>query len=363
MNAWQWSLGLALLAVGCAGPSTAPPVIVGHVSDLGGAGTQAAQGIRLALQQVTDEGISRALGDRPLHVRHTDTQGRLDSYEAQAIRLVAVHRAVALLGGTTPEEVARLDHAHLPLLSFLGFPPQGVSRMAFYLGLAPGRQGEVLGQHVAGLKVERVLLLVDEQREASAPLVEAFTRAYEAGRPGARPTQIRFGKEPHWEEIARRITKESPGAVVFAGRARDWRELRAALQGPIPMLVFAGDDGDFQGLPAHAEPIYLATAFVPAEKAEFVKKYQAAFKVEPDVHAALGYDALRLLADALKRSAAELGKADALRDALAATQDFPAMTGPLTITGTHQVRRPVHVARLAGGTLTSVKVYPAQASP
>ena len=370
-----WLLGvLSLLLGGCLGTAEPPPLLVGHVGNLSGpepTGAAAAQGIRLALQQFSAEGLREALGGRQLLVRHTDTQGQLETAEAQATRLLAVHRAIALIGGSSPAEATRLDRARVPILSFLGFPTSGLSGMTFYLGMAPRRQGEVLARYVAlELKRERVLLLEDERREASAPLAEAFAQEYAAVRKGGEPPTVqRFGKEADWDKLARRAEKEKPQVLVFAGRARDLRDLRAALNRPWPVLVFAGDDGDWQGLEAGpaGESVYLATVFAPdarAERAqEFVQQYREAFKAEPDVAAALGYDALRLLADALKRSSSELGKPEALRDALAATRDFPAVTGPLSVTATHQVRRPLVVARLAGTVPTALKVYPPDAAP
>ena len=58
-----------------------------------------------------------ALGGRQLQVRHTDARGQLDAFEAEAVRLVGINRVVGLMGGTTPDEVARLDAAHVPVLA------------------------------------------------------------------------------------------------------------------------------------------------------------------------------------------------------------------------------------------------------
>ncbi|HWB20845.1 MAG TPA: ABC transporter substrate-binding protein, partial [Phycisphaerales bacterium] len=65
------------------------------------------------------------------------------------------------------------------------------------------------------------------------------------------------------------------------------------------------------------------------EVQEFVKKYQSRFGKIPDGLAALGYDAARLLFDAMDR-AKDLGGKD-LAAAIAATKDFPGVTGSITI--------------------------------
>ena len=62
---------------------------------------------------------------------------------------------------------------------------------------------------------------------------------------------------------------------------------------------------------------------------DFVQKYKDRYGATPDALAALGYDDARVLGDALKRSAGKGGKD--LRDAIAATKGFAAVTGTINI--------------------------------
>jgi branched-chain amino acid transport system substrate-binding protein len=62
---------------------------------------------------------------------------------------------------------------------------------------------------------------------------------------------------------------------------------------------------------------------------EFVQKYERRFGARPDSLAALGYDSMRVLADAMRRAGPKLDRA-AIRDALAATKDFAVVTGTIT---------------------------------
>jgi len=62
---------------------------------------------------------------------------------------------------------------------------------------------------------------------------------------------------------------------------------------------------------------------------DFVKKYKAKYGVVPDAMAALGYDSAMILADAMKRAGTTDGPK--LRDAIAATKDFKAVTGSITL--------------------------------
>ena len=62
----------------------------------------------------------------------------------------------------------------------------------------------------------------------------------------------------------------------------------------------------------------------------YVSEFQQRFNARPNFHAALAYDAIILLADAIERA----GSTDrrAIRDALAQTRDFPGLTGGITFT-------------------------------
>src|SRR5262245_28071162 len=83
-----------LAAAGCTG-STPAPIVVGHVSDktrADKAGDQAELGIRLALHELTQDGtINEAFGGRKIEMHHTDTRGKLDAFESQAVRLDSVN--------------------------------------------------------------------------------------------------------------------------------------------------------------------------------------------------------------------------------------------------------------------------------
>jgi branched-chain amino acid transport system substrate-binding protein len=79
----------------------------------------------------------------------------------------------------------------------------------------------------------------------------------------------------------------------------------------------------------------------------FVHAYQTKYGSVPDTFAALGYDAARLLTDAIKRA----GKPESrgIRDALASTKDFPGVTGAITIDDHRNASKPVLVVTIKDG--------------
>ena len=99
------------------------------------------------------------------------------------------------------------------------------------------------------------------------------------------------------------------------------------------------------------EGTYFSTHFSPDETnsvvQNFVKRFQAKYGNTPDAMAALGYDSAMLLADAFKRSGATDGPK--VRDALAATKDFPGITGQITIDEHRDAKKPLVILQVTGG--------------
>jgi len=84
----------------------------------------------------------------------------------------------------------------------------------------------------------------------------------------------------------------------------------------------------------------------PAVK-EFVDKYQKRWGEVPDGLAALGYDAARVLFDAMDRAPSLKGKD--LAAAIAATKEFPGVTGLITLDANRDAQKQAVVVQMKGG--------------
>ena len=87
---------------------------------------------------------------------------------------------------------------------------------------------------------------------------------------------------------------------------------------------------------------------------EFVKKFEDRYGGQvPDAMAVTGYDAANILFDAIGRAKSTDGPA--LRDALAQTKDFPAVTGSITIGKDRNAIKPAVVMEIKDNKFTLVK--------
>jgi branched-chain amino acid transport system substrate-binding protein len=80
---------------------------------------------------------------------------------------------------------------------------------------------------------------------------------------------------------------------------------------------------------------------------DFIAKYKARFNEIPDGLAVMGYDAALVLVDALKRTKSLKG--EDLRDAIAATKNFSATTGVITIDQHRNAAKPAVMLKIEEG--------------
>jgi branched-chain amino acid transport system substrate-binding protein len=86
---------------------------------------------------------------------------------------------------------------------------------------------------------------------------------------------------------------------------------------------------------------------------KFVNDYKAKYGSTPDALAATAYDAARIMFDAVKRSKSLAGPD--IRDALAATKDFPGVTGTVTFNENRDAVKPIVMIEIKDGGTYAVK--------
>ena len=79
----------------------------------------------------------------------------------------------------------------------------------------------------------------------------------------------------------------------------------------------------------------------------FLQSYRNEYQTEPDMYAALAYDSVLLIADAIKRA----GRAEpvSIRDELKKTRNFSAVTGQINLSEANQPARSAVIIELKDG--------------
>src|SRR5579885_784060 len=109
--------------------------------------------------------------------------------------------------------------------------------------------------------------------------------------------------------------------------------------------------------PEEADGVYTQINALPMQSddpkvVEWSRRYEDKFHLEADSYAAMGYDSIMMLVDAIKRGGTEH---DALRHALLETKDFKGMSGTHTADGSGGLAHQGLIAQITGGGYKAVK--------
>jgi branched-chain amino acid transport system substrate-binding protein len=353
-----------LILLGCSSKTPLEPLWVGHLAQLSGPakaqGVQAQEAVRMAVDEVS----ALRVGGRPLAVRHVDTRGETETARGEAVRLIAVSKATALLVGGETAQAERVGRESLPygvpvlVCGELASPP---GENVFVLGAGAERRGMALARYAAGtFEPNTVAVVVDGRNALAGALAASFVQQCRK-RTGPAVQESPFLNEQELKEIVSRLVKSRPGAVLVAGSVRDCLRVRTELleaKVAVPVL-FGGDDVGAGGLRPNAKDgpdLYLATAFAEDRLSEkghdFERRFRESSGERPTIAAALAYDATRLLSDAMRQVGTTNGAR--VREQLAKTEDFESVTGSLAFKD-RQARRPVFVVCVHDGEAKVVK--------
>ena len=124
----------------------------------------------------------------------------------------------------------------------------------------------------------------------------------------------------------------------------------------ITVPLFGGDGWESEKLTeiggGAVEGNYFSTHFSPEVATDVSKKFVENYSKRwsgkaPDALAACGYDSALVLADAIKRAGTTDGVK--VRDAIAATKDFQAVTGKITINENRDASKSAVILKVEGG--------------
>ena len=207
-------------------------------------------------------------------------------------------------------------------------------------------QGEVLAKFAYhDLKARKVAILKDIQQDYSVGLTDSIRKHFTAlGGQVLDPVSYSSG-DSDFKAILTQVRSQKPDAVFATGYYPEAAIIvRQARELGMKMPFLGGDGWVGDALKNGREALnnsYISNHYSgdnpdPVVQ-NFVRAYRARFNREPDAIAALAYDAVKVLADAITRANSTEGPA--LRGALAQA-DVPGVTGRLKINAQRNVDKP-----------------------
>jgi branched-chain amino acid transport system substrate-binding protein len=207
------------------------------------------------------------------------------------------------------------------------------------------------------LKLKRVALLTSVSSPYSVGLAKYFKETYVANG-GVVPLEQKFSEgDKDFKAQLTAIKAAGVDGIFVPGYYTEAALIsKQARELEMNFPIFGGDGWEAPQLieigGKAMEGTYYSTHYSPENKdpavQNFVAKFRARFADEvPDAMAALGYDSAMVLADAIKRAGTTDGPK--LRAAIAATKNYPGVTGRTTIDASRNATKSAVVITVRDG--------------
>ena len=381
------ALAIAALAAaaGCGG-SAKDELVIGEFGSLTGGeatfGTSTKNGMELALQDLTDQAQGK-IGGLSVRIVVEDDQGKPEEAATVVQKLINNDRAIAVIGEVASSRSLAAgpicQAAGVPMISPSSTNPRvtQVGDYIFRMCFLDEFQGTVMARFTAqNLKLKKAAIFKDIKNDYSIGLAQYFTNAYTALGGSVVAEQAYSSGDQDFRAQLTAIKAKKPDVVIVPGYytevgliARQAREV--GLQQPLvggdgweseQLLQIGGD-----ALNGAYYTNHWALDAPDPRLQEFLKKYRAKFGGDPDAIGGLAYDAGQVLFASLKtlseqdpeafkglassKAGTEARKAaeKKLRDLIAATANFPGVTGTLTLDANRNASKPAVVIEVKDG--------------
>lgn len=343
-------------------------IVIGHYGSLTGPqatfGQSTDNAIKLAVKEINAAGGVKIDGQaRRVRLVSEDTEGKAEKAGTVVTKLITRDKVSAVLG----EVASKVSMQGAPVCQQFGVPmitpssthPDVTKKgdMVFRVCFIDPFQGFAVAKFAKDdLKFTKVALLYDQAGTYSVGLKDEFAKAFK-GLGGTIVSEQAYTEgASDFNAQLTRIRESNPEAIFVPGYYSDVAKIAIqARKLGMAMPLLGGDGWDSDELGNNAkeaiEGCFYSNHYAPDQPSEavkeFVRKYEAEFHAVPDGLAALGYDAARILFDAMERGKATSGKP--LRDAIARTKGFPGVTGTITLNDQRDAVKPVVIVERKGG--------------
>lgn len=351
---------LTLAASGCT--KTSDEIVVGAYLSLSGSdstfGTDTKDGIELAVQEVNAAG---GIKGKKVKVLYEDDKSTPQEASNKVRQLIDRDKVVALLGEVASSRsmagglIANTKKVPMVTPSSTAVEVTKDREWVFRTCFTDAQQGDVAARFVwETLKKKKVGLFYAAQDNYSSGLAQSFKDSFKKLGGEIVIDKGFQSKETNFTTYLNELKAAKPEAIFVPIYYNDMVQVaRQAKQVDLPGTMFIGGDGwdsaDLtEGAGAELEGAYFTNHYAPdvpwPNSAAFLKSFKAKYNHDPSSLGAQGYDAARLLFDAIGR-ASEVTPAG-IKTALEQTKDFQGATGTLTIDKEHNANKPIVVVQI-----------------
>lgn len=318
-------------------------------------------GAMLAADEINAAG---GLLGRQVQLYIEDDQGKTEEAPSVVSRLITRNNVVALIGeNASSRSLAAApvaQAAKVPMISPSSTNPAVTEKgdYIFRVCFLDSYQGEALAKFVReNLELTRVAILRDVKNDYSVGLADFFTQAFTRDGGTVVADQSYSEGDSDFKSQLTAIRAAAPEAIFIPGYYTEAGSIAVQARDLGISAPLVGGDG--WGSPLLLEiggksvegAYYGEHYFVREERPavqQFVKKFRERFGTDPDAVNALSYDAMMMLAEAIRKGGSVEGPV--IRDYLASIKDFEGVSGVITMGADRNPIKPVVIVKVENGT-------------
>jgi branched-chain amino acid transport system substrate-binding protein len=329
-------------------------------------GISSTNGIKMAADEANAAG---GINGKPIEVLVQDD--RSDASEAATIvtKFVTQDQVHAIIGEVaSSRSIAAApiaQNAKIPMLTPSSTNPEVTKKGDFIFRscFIDPVQGAAIAQFAAkSLNAKNAAIMVDRKNDYSTGLEKVISETFTRMGGKIVATQSYQEGDQDFNAQLTSLKGANPEVIFVPGYYNDVGLIaKQARDKGITVPLVGGDGWDSVQLYAIGGTAlngsYFTNHYSPydtdAKVQKFVNDYKARYGSVPDALAATAYDAAKIMFDAIKRSKS-LDGTD-IRDALAATKDFPGVTGTVTFNEHRDAVKPIVMIEIKDGGTYAVK--------
>jgi len=337
------------------------PIIIGYYGDLTGRTSNFGQSTKAGVEMAAAE-INKAGGinGRQITILSEDDEGRPEKAATVVTKLINQDRVVALLGevasGNTLAAAPKAQAAKVPMISPSSTNP-AVTQVGDYISrvcFIDPFQGAVMAQFAANtLKAKKAAIMLDFNSPYSRGLTEFFEASFKKLGGEIIDKQSYTQGDRDYKGQLTAIRSKNPDVIYVPGYYGEVGVIaKQAKQLDIKAPMLGGDGWDSTQLwdlgGDSLNGDFISNHYSVDDPSPAIQKFVADYKARngnvPDALAALGYDAMKVLADAITRAGTTEGPQ--LKDAINATKGFVGVTGTISLDADRNAVKPAVVLKL-----------------
>ena len=326
-------------------------------------GASTLEGLKLAIKEANDAG---GINGKKITLVEADNKSEAAESVNAATKLISDDHVRAIVGpATTANVIAESQVAtdnKIPVIApdatavDVTVENGQVKPWIFRSCFIDPQQGDVMAKFALDtLKAKTAVIYLDNSTDYSKSLAQVFEKVFTAGGGKVLMTEAFLGKDQDFKATLTRL-REANADVIFVPAYYEevGKIVKQAREMGINSAILGTDGWDDTKVVDIAGADALNNTFFSTHYSEkdaevqgFIEAYKKKYNHAPNVFAALGYDAGKMLVDALKRAGSS--DTEKIREALEATKDLKVGTGTISMDKNHNPIKTAVILEMKNG--------------